>query len=71
MYENTATGLQKASHERMLNNQGRKVIKEKQRDQVNNYDHFKNMTVDDGQQFDRAWSNAANKFGFSSIGGNN
>lgn len=29
MYDNTGTGLQKASHERMLNDKGRKVVKEK------------------------------------------
>jgi len=29
MYENQAAGLQKAAHERMLNGQGRKVVKER------------------------------------------
>jgi len=29
MYDNTGTGLQKASHERMLNDKGRKVVKER------------------------------------------
>ena len=28
MYENKGAGIQKAAHERMLNNQGRKVVKE-------------------------------------------
>ena len=29
MYQNTATGLEKASHERMMNGQGRKIVKER------------------------------------------
>lgn len=29
IYENSGTGLQKASHERMLNDKGRKIIKER------------------------------------------
>lgn len=43
MYDNTGTGLQKASHERMLNDKGRKVVKEKIGGQMNNYDFYKNM----------------------------
>jgi hypothetical protein len=29
MYDHSGTGLQKASHERMLNDQGRKIVKER------------------------------------------
>jgi hypothetical protein len=32
MYDNSGTGLQKASHERMLNDKGRKVVKERMGD---------------------------------------
>ena len=54
MYDNTGTGLQKASHERMLNDKGRKVVKEqiKGTGQTNSYDYYKNMRDEDGSQFD-------------------
>ena len=48
MYENSYTGMQKAAHERMLNGQGRKVVKEKIGNQMNNYDYFKNMNEIEG-----------------------
>lgn len=48
MYDNTGTGLQKASHERMLNDKGRKVVKEKMGNQMNSYDYYKNMRDDEG-----------------------
>ena len=50
MYENQAAGMQKASHERMLNDKGRKVIKERVGNtHFNSYDHFKQMHAADGQ----------------------
>lgn len=52
MYSNSGTGLQKASHERMLNDQGRKVVKEKLGNQTNSYDHYKNMREEEASQFD-------------------
>lgn len=60
MYENKETGFKKASHERMLNDRGRKVIKEKAGDShVGNYDHYKNMHSDGVQDFDRDWNQVA------------
>lgn len=53
MYHNSGTGYQKASHERMLNGQGRKVIKEQAGNQFNSYDHYKNMGSEDLQNFDQ------------------
>ena len=48
MYENTENGVKKASHERMLNDRGRKVIKEQiGNSHFNSYDHFKNMHSSD------------------------
>ena len=44
MYENKSQGLQKAAHERMLNNQGRKIIREKVKGNVRNFDNYKGMT---------------------------
>ena len=63
MYENTGTGLQKASHERMLNDQGRKVIKEKLGNQMNSYDHYKNMREEEASQFDQQWQSMAGQMG--------
>ena len=52
MYENKTQGLQKAAHERMLNNQGRKIIRENVKGNVRNFDNYKNMTSNDGPNFD-------------------
>ena len=53
MYEHTGTGMAKASHERMLNDKGRKIIKEKLGDShFNKYDHFKGMGINDAGNFD-------------------
>ena len=49
--------MNKASHERMLNDHGRKIIKEKiGNDNFNSYDHFKNMRSSDANDFDRNWN---------------
>lgn len=59
MYENSGTGLQKASHERVFNDKGRKIVKERLGDQMNSYDHYKNMRDEEASQFDSAWQQAA------------
>lgn len=66
MYSHTGTGLQKASHERMLNDQGRKVVKEKLGNQLNSYDHYKNLREEDAPTFDQQWNQMANQLGFRS-----
>jgi myeloid leukemia factor 1 len=46
MYENTGTGLKKVGHERMLNDKGRKVVRENiggHGGAHNSYDHYKGM----------------------------
>lgn len=62
-YGNTGTGLQKASHERMLNDQGRKVVKERIGNQMNSYDHYKNMREEEAQHFDDQWGRMAHGLG--------
>ena len=52
MYDNSGTGLQKASHERMLNDKGRKIVKERLGNQMNSYDHYKNMKDEEAEHFD-------------------
>ena len=65
MYEHSGTGLKKASHERMLNDRGRKVIKEKAgTDHFNSYDHFKGMGAARADDFDRDWNDMAARMGF-------
>lgn len=46
MYENSGTGLQKIANERMLNDRGRKVVRERlggNGGPVNAQDHYRNM----------------------------
>lgn len=53
MYDHTGTGLQKASHERMLNDRGRKIVKERGAGgELTNYDHYKNMREEEAPEFD-------------------
>ena len=59
MYDHSGTGLQKASHERMLNDKGRKIVKERLGGQMNNYDHYRNLREEESHQFDQAWGQAA------------
>ena len=65
IYENTGTGMHRAAHERMINDQGRKIIKERIGDsQINNFDHFKNMGASDAGHFDQKWQEIAGNLGF-------
>lgn len=48
----------------MLNDQGRKVVKEKLGNQMNSYDHYKNMREEEADQFDAQWQQMANQMGF-------
>lgn len=55
MYEHSGTGLQKIAHERMLDKQGRKVVRERLGDQMNSYDHYKHIREDEADRFDEEW----------------
>ena len=60
MYENTGTGLQKIANERMLNDQGRKVVRERiGTDGVNSYDHYRNLRQEQASAFDQEWETLA------------
>jgi hypothetical protein len=52
LYDNSATGMSKASHERMLNEKGRKIVRERVGDQMNSFDHYKNMREEEAEHFD-------------------
>ena len=71
MYDNTGTGMQKASHERMLNDNGRKVVKERLGNQMNSHDHYKNMREEEADQFDTQWGQMAGQLGLKSSIANN
>ena len=71
MYDHTGTGLQKASHERMLNDKGRKIVKERLGNQMNNYDHYKGLREEDAGQFDQEWSSHARQLGLPANTANN
>jgi hypothetical protein len=66
MYENTGTGLQKIANERMLNDRGRKVVRERQGDNVNSFDHYRNMRQEQASDFDQEWEAMAHQMGFGS-----
>ena len=71
LYQNSATGMEKASHERTMNNQGRKMVKEHVRgsNTQNTYDYYKGISETQGPSFDREWESAAKRMGF--YGGGN
>ena len=72
MYGNTATGMEKASHERMLNDKGRKIVKERLGGgQMNSYDHFKNMREEEAEHFDSQWGQMAGHLGLQTSTANN
>jgi hypothetical protein len=55
MYENTGTGLQKIANERMLNERGRKIVRERlgpDGGPVNSYEHYRNMRQEHASAFD-------------------
>eukprot|EP00347_Sterkiella_histriomuscorum_P010066 403338814 len=71
MYDNSATGLQKASHERMLNGQGRKIVKERVGQNQNAHDFYKNLREEEAHEFDNRWDQAARQVGLPTSTANN
>lgn len=69
MYENTGNGYQKMGHERMVNNQGRKVVQERvggQGGPERSYNKYKNIHENAASRFDQEWEEMANHLGFDS-----
>jgi hypothetical protein len=56
MYENTGTGLQKMAHERMLDGQGRKVVKQRLGNEQRQEDLYRNLREDQARNFDDEWN---------------
>mmetsp|Transcript_45863 Transcript_45863/g.52889 ORF Transcript_45863/g.52889 Transcript_45863/m.52889 type:complete len:234 (-) Transcript_45863:998-1699(-) len=67
-YQNSLTGLEKVSHERTLNDKGRKVVKGRMRGSGEQYSHdiFKNMDDRQIENFDRDWEHNRQALGITS-----
>lgn len=57
-YAHSGTGLEKYGHERVIGDKGRKVVKERFREQERTSDVFKNLMESEVAEFDREWRNA-------------
>jgi hypothetical protein len=55
----------------MLNGQGRKVVKERLGDQINSYDHYRNLREEEAPNFDQQWSEMSRRLGFGTSTANN
>lgn len=55
----------------MLNDKGRKMVKERVGQNMNSYDHYKNMREEEGDTFDHEWGSAAQRLGLPTSTANN
>ena len=60
--------MQKMAHERMLDGQGRKLVKQRMGDQTEEHDLYRNLREDQGGEFDSAWNRKAQKMGMGPHG---
>lgn len=62
-YRNTA-GINRIAEERMLNQQGRKIVKEKRGNDIEETNHYFNIDAEEAPTFDANWErvNRENKF---------
>jgi hypothetical protein len=65
-YQNSQTGIEKASHERLLNDRGHKVVKQRNRNQGEELEHnyFKGIGENDLQQFENEYNDYRGKVKF-------
>lgn len=47
----------------MLNDKGRKVVKERVGNQMNSHEHYKNLREDEADHFDNHWGQMAGQLG--------
>jgi len=69
MYANSGTGLHKVANERMLNDKGHKVVRERlggAEGPVNSFDHYRNMREEQASAFQQEWEAEAKRMGFGS-----
>lgn len=62
-YKNSA-GVNRLAEERMLNDQGRKIVKEKKGNDIEVSNHYYNMDEHQAEEFNSRWDNANRDFGF-------
>jgi myeloid leukemia factor 1 len=69
-YRNS-NGIDRIGHERRLDDRGRKVVKERNREtnEEEETNHFHNMDYDDVAQFDSMWGDMGNRVGLHKFGG--
>jgi len=65
-YQNSKTGIQKAAHERMLDDRGHKVVKARNRNTGEDYEHtlYKGMKEDELDNFNNDYSDYRQKVNF-------
>jgi hypothetical protein len=65
-YQNSKTGMQKAAHERLLNEKGHKIIKARNRNTGEDYEHayFKGMNDNELENFNNDYSDYRQKVKF-------
>lgn len=65
-YQNTRTGEQKAAHERLLNDKGHKIVKERNRITGEEYEHnhFKGINEEELDKFNNEYSDYRQKVNF-------
>lgn len=69
MYDNQATGHQKMAHERMLDGQGRKLVKQRLGNNTEEHNIYKRMNEAQAPEFDENWNKMARQVGWD--GGRN
>ncbi|KAL4478343.1 hypothetical protein ABPG72_009579 [Tetrahymena utriculariae] len=63
-YKNSYEKRDVIAQERMLNNQGRKFVQERQNGQISSTNHYLNMDENETDPFDSMWNNFNQKMGF-------
>ena len=55
----------------MLNDKGRKVVKERIGDQMNSHEHYRNIREEDAHHFDQQWGQMSSQLGLGTSTANN
>jgi hypothetical protein len=62
-YRNT-NGVNQIAEERMLNDRGRKIVREKRGGNIEETNHYYNIDEEDAQMFDEEWRNNDRRMNF-------
>ena len=66
IYQNSIRDYEKASHERILNHQGRSLVFEREGNDYSSHDLYKNLDERDSNRFDLDWDQERIKMGYNS-----